>query len=96
MKSFYLQLITIIIIFSKSNNEQCQKVKCDSIKEENICILPENDISTFQLCSENKICNIISEDPIDKTKCEDKKEEIILKYSGLSCNNDNECYSKKM
>ena len=95
MKSFYLQLITIIIIFSKSNNEQCQKVKCDSIKEENICILPENDISTFQLCSENKICNIISEDPIDKTKCEDKKEEIILKYSGLSCNNDNECYSKK-
>ena len=72
MKSFYLQLITIIIIFSKSNNEQCQKVKCDSIKEENICILPENDISTFQLCSENKICNIISEDPIDKTKCEDK------------------------
>ena len=95
MNSFYLQLITIILIFSKSKNEHCQKVICGEIKEENICILPENDISKFQLCPENKKCNIISEDPVDKTKCEEKKEEIILKYSGLKCNNDNECYSRK-
>ena len=89
-----LIFIIIITLISNSVNQQCQKVKCDEIIEENVCILPKNDTSIFQLCPKEKICQIISEEPIDKTYCENIKL-IQKKYPGLQCNNNTECFSNK-
>ena len=90
-KSLFILIITLI---SNSLNKYCQNVECGIITEENVCILPKYDTSIFQLCPKEKICKIISDDPIDKTYCE-KIEFTQKRYPGLECNNNKECFSNK-
>ena len=94
MKSTILKLLTAFSLIIKIQNEECQRVKCGEIKEENVCILPEGKMSSFQLCKEEKICKITSDNPIEKTFCEEIKINQ-KKYPGLPCNDNIECFSNK-
>lgn len=54
-----LIFIIIITLISNSVNQQCQKVKCDEIIEENVCILPKMTHQYFNYVPKKNMSNNI-------------------------------------
>ena len=93
----YILLFSLIIfiISQNSNSDYCQKIKCYSDVEPDICIKVESTISLMNPCPDSKICDISSEDPIIDSYCVAKSKLPFKKLPSLPCNESDECISGK-
>ena len=89
----YLIITTCLLLLGHSSSQECQRVQCTSIPDENTCILPEGTVSKFQQCPSGKTCNIPSEDPIDKATCGEPVPKTYLLLPGLPCESNSQCIS---
>ena len=96
-KKIIFLLISITLISSKTeiNNAQCQKIQCGEEAKNDVCIEVNEIISIFHKCPNGKTCETFSDDPVTKSNCVEKKQNVFKKLPSLPCENNDECLSSK-
>ena len=94
-KYFIFALLIIYINSIYTSEDSCQKIQCTSTLKENNCIKVNNDISLFQECPKDQICDIDIDDPIKDAKCTTYKKNNFKRLPSLPCEKDEDCLSGK-
>ena len=84
-------------LMRSANSQTCPIFECNSIEEEDTCVIPKpNTNSTFIVSkckNANKHCALVSDEPTMKTKCEDKEKIKYKLYPGLTCESNDDCFN---